>query len=52
MQHEHTDGLDGTGSPPPCRWSAPGAFGYTVRVLPRSEHMADPAELGVVRQRV
>ena len=25
-----------------------GAFGYTVRVLPRSDHMADPAELGVV----
>jgi starch phosphorylase len=26
-----------------------GAFGYTVRVLPYSVHMADPAELGVVR---
>jgi starch phosphorylase len=26
-----------------------GAFGYTVRVLPYSERMADPAELGVVR---
>jgi len=25
-----------------------GAFGYTVRVLPHSERMADPAELGVV----
>jgi starch phosphorylase len=25
-----------------------GAFGYTVRVLPHSEHVADPAELGVV----
>ena len=25
-----------------------GPFGYTVRVLPRSEHMADPAELGIV----
>ncbi|MCU1604942.1 MAG: glgP [Modestobacter sp.] len=25
-----------------------GAFGYTVRVLPHSEHLADPAELGVV----
>ena len=24
-----------------------GAFGYTVRVLPHSEHMADAAELGV-----
>jgi starch phosphorylase len=26
----------------------PGAFGYTVRVLPHSPHLADPAELGVV----
>jgi starch phosphorylase len=26
-----------------------GAFGYTVRVLPHSEYLADPAELGVVR---
>jgi starch phosphorylase len=25
-----------------------GAFGYTVRVLPHSEHVADPAELGLV----
>ena len=25
-----------------------GAFGYTVRVLPHSARMADPAELGVV----
>jgi starch phosphorylase len=25
-----------------------GAFGYTVRVLPHSEHLANPAELGVV----
>jgi len=25
-----------------------GAFGYTVRVLPRSAHLANPAELGVV----
>jgi starch phosphorylase len=25
-----------------------GPFGYTVRVLPRSQHMADPAELGIV----
>ncbi|MGY1642467.1 alpha-glucan family phosphorylase [Geodermatophilus sp. SYSU D00703] len=25
-----------------------GAFGYTVRVLPSSRHMADPAELGLV----
>ena len=37
-----------TGSPPPSRWSGPGAFGYTVRVLPHSEYLADPAELGVV----
>jgi starch phosphorylase len=25
-----------------------GAFGYTVRVLPRSAYLANPAELGVV----
>ena len=25
-----------------------GAFGYTVRVLPNSAHLADPAELGLV----
>jgi starch phosphorylase len=25
-----------------------GAFGYTVRVLPHSDHVADPAELGLV----
>jgi glycogen phosphorylase len=25
-----------------------GAFGYTVRVLPHSEHLATPAELGAV----
>jgi glycogen phosphorylase len=25
-----------------------GAFGYTVRVLPHSENLATPAELGVV----
>jgi starch phosphorylase len=25
-----------------------GAFGYTVRVLPHSGHLADPAELGLV----
>jgi starch phosphorylase len=25
-----------------------GAFGYTVRVLPHSQHLATPAELGVV----
>jgi starch phosphorylase len=47
MQHEHTDGSR--------HWFAAtvplertGAFGYTVRVLPHSERMADPAELGVV----
>ena len=25
-----------------------GPFGYTVRVLPRNEHLASPAELGCV----
>ena len=25
-----------------------GSFGYSVRVLPRNEHLASPAELGVV----
>jgi starch phosphorylase len=25
-----------------------GAFGYTVRVLPRHEHLAVPAEVGLV----
>ena len=25
-----------------------GSFGYTVRVLPRNEHLASPAELGVI----
>jgi starch phosphorylase len=30
------------------RLSRTGAFGYTVRVLPRSAHLANPAELGVV----
>jgi glycogen phosphorylase len=28
--------------------SATGPFGYTVRVLPRNEHLASPAELGCV----
>jgi glycogen phosphorylase len=27
---------------------APGPFGYTVRVLPRNEHLAAPAELGCI----
>jgi len=47
MKHEHTDGSR--------HWfiatiplERTGAFGYTVRVLPHSERMADPAELGVV----
>jgi starch phosphorylase len=47
MKHERTEGSR--------HWFAAtvplertGAFGYTVRVLPQSEHMADPAELGVV----
>jgi len=30
------------------RLSRTGAFGYTVRVLPRHEGMASPAELGLV----
>ncbi len=47
MQHENTEGSRQwfTATVPLERT---GAFGYTVRVLPRSEHMADPAELGVV----
>jgi starch phosphorylase len=47
MQHEHTDGSRHwfTSTLPLERT---GAFGYTVRVLPHSERMADPAELGVV----
>jgi starch phosphorylase len=47
MRHEHTDGSR--------HWfvatvplERTGAFGYTVRVLPHSQRMADPAELGVV----
>jgi len=28
--------------------STTGPFGYTVRVLPRNEHLASPAELGRV----
>src|SRR5215211_6437734 len=47
MAHEHTDGSRHwfTATVPLKRT---GAFGYTVRVLPHSEHLADPAELGVV----
>jgi starch phosphorylase len=47
MAHEHTDGSRHwfTATLPLERT---GAFGYTVRVLPHSEHLADPAELGVV----
>jgi starch phosphorylase len=48
MHHEHTDGSRHwfTATVPLERT---GAFGYTVRVLPHSEHLADPAELGLVR---
>jgi len=47
MAHEQTDGSRHwfTATLPLERT---GAFGYTVQVLPHSEHMADPAELGVV----
>jgi glycogen phosphorylase len=47
MAHEHTDGSRHwfTATLPLKRT---GAFGYTVRVLPHSVRMADPAELGVV----
>ena len=47
MAHEHTDGSRHwfTATVPLERT---GAFGYTVRVLPNSKHLADPAELGVV----
>ncbi|WP_100499207.1 alpha-glucan family phosphorylase [Geodermatophilus chilensis] len=47
MTHEHTEGSRHwfTATLPLERT---GAFGYTVRVLPHSEHLADPAELGVV----
>jgi starch phosphorylase len=47
MTHEHTDGSRHwfTATVPLERT---GAFGYTVRVLPHSQRMADPAELGVV----
>jgi starch phosphorylase len=47
MQHEQTEGSRHwfTATLPLERT---GAFGYTVRVLPHSERMANPAELGVV----
>jgi starch phosphorylase len=47
MDHEHAEGSRHwfTATLPLERT---GAFGYTVRVLPHSEHLADPAELGVV----
>jgi starch phosphorylase len=47
MKHEQTEGSRHwfTATVPLERT---GAFGYTVRVLPHSERMADPAELGVV----
>jgi starch phosphorylase len=47
MAHEQTEGSRHwfTATVPLERT---GAFGYTVRVLPHSEHLADPAELGVV----
>ncbi|HJX43796.1 MAG TPA: alpha-glucan family phosphorylase [Geodermatophilus sp.] len=48
MHHEHADGSRHwfTATVPLERT---GAFGYTVRVLPHSEHLAGPAELGLVR---
>jgi glycogen phosphorylase len=48
MRHEHTEGSRHwfTATLPLERT---GAFGYTVRVLPHSQHLADPAELGLVR---
>jgi starch phosphorylase len=47
MRHESTEGSRHwfTATVPLTRT---GAFGYTVRVLPHSSRMADPAELGVV----
>jgi len=47
MSHEQTDGSRHwfTATLPLERT---GAFGYTVRVLPHSDRMVDPAELGVV----
>jgi starch phosphorylase len=28
--------------------SRPGSFGYNVRVVPKNEYLADPAEMGLV----
>ncbi|SDX81714.1 starch phosphorylase [Geodermatophilus africanus] len=47
MRHEHTEGSRHWFSAT-LPLERTGAFGYTVRVLPHSEHLADPAELGVV----
>lgn len=47
MTHEHTEGSRHWFSAT-VPLERTGAFGYTVRVLPHSEHLADPAELGVV----
>ena len=30
------------------RWPPPGSFGYTVRVVPKNNHLASVAELGLV----
>jgi starch phosphorylase len=48
MQHEHTEGSRHWFSAT-LPLERTGAFGYTVRVLPHSNHLADPAELGLVR---
>ncbi len=48
MQHEHAEGSRHWFSAT-LPLERTGAFGYTVRVLPHSEHLADPAELGLVR---
>jgi len=47
MEHENTEGSRHwfTATVPLTRT---GAFGYTVRVLPQSDHAAVPAEMGVV----
>ena len=47
MQHANTEGSRQwfTATVPLERT---GPFGYTVRVLPRSQNMADPAEMGIV----
>ncbi|WP_089304044.1 alpha-glucan family phosphorylase [Geodermatophilus pulveris] len=47
MAHEHTEGSRHWFSAT-VPLERTGAFGYTVRVLPHSAHLADPAELGVV----